>query len=37
MSREQIRSLVDTINSVRGVLTYAEPGDKAVVYKPGCG
>jgi hypothetical protein len=33
MSREQIRSLVETISSVRGVLARAEPADKAKVYK----
>ena len=32
MSREQIRSLVDTISSVRGVLARAEPADKTEVY-----
>jgi site-specific DNA recombinase len=33
LSREQIRSLVDTISSVRGVLARAEPADKDEVYK----
>jgi site-specific DNA recombinase len=33
MSREQIRSLVETISSVRGLLARAEPADKAKVYK----
>jgi hypothetical protein len=31
MSHEQIRGLVDTISSVRGVPARAEPGDKAEV------
>lgn len=33
MSREQIRSLVETISSVRDVLARAEPSDKAGAYK----
>jgi len=33
LSRDQIRSLVEAIGSIRGVLARAEPADKAEVYK----